>query len=360
MQYEFHFQNPSAGDTKYLLEEIVSQLSQQEVIEWHGIFAFASRPGIDLVVDDADVRAFLGRGRTRILVGIDAITDRRALRRLQELRIEYPGFEPFAFKNERRSLFHPKISRFVLSDGGIILVVGSGNLTTGGLLDNYEAFSVASIDSGENIDISGWELFERELAGQIMEIDNVVLNMVPERYARPRMERHTGEIEPESEEDAVEEALAPAPEKTQEEEMLVATVPRAGNRWNQIHFNQMVVTSFFRINPRSSIPIYLKRYANGRLILEPPRHLVYSQTNLNIKIELAAGHGLAYPTTGRPILIFRKVGTRIFHYVLVMPGESGHAELDRILAAHPQVGRGLKRVIAPRSTIFAEWPACPI
>ena len=94
-----------------------------------------------------------------LLVGIDAVTNRHALERLQELEHQYESLSVHVFRNPTDALFHPKVARFDYPDGRRSMIVGSGNLTPGGLRQNFEAFSVIRAAAGETLDVSSWQRF---------------------------------------------------------------------------------------------------------------------------------------------------------------------------------------------------------
>ena len=57
MEYEFHVQDPTTPDTVYLFEAIVRAF--HGATSCAGIFAFASRAGVDLLLGDPEIRSFL-------------------------------------------------------------------------------------------------------------------------------------------------------------------------------------------------------------------------------------------------------------------------------------------------------------
>ena len=106
--------------------------------------AFAKRSGVQHIEDA--LKAFIGNGKTaRIVVGVDlggttiegleALLD--ALGETGELLVNH---DEGAF-----TTFHPKIYFFEGSDNSI-LIVGSGNLTQGGLYSNDEGFAIMELD----------------------------------------------------------------------------------------------------------------------------------------------------------------------------------------------------------------------
>ncbi len=356
-----------------MFEEIVQQLTT--AVELDAIFAFASRAGVQNLLQDPACNAFLKRGgKARVLVGLDAITDRPTLETLTDIEAQFPSFRAFVFKNASAKLFHPKVVRTTEGKGSGCIVVGSGNLTPGGLRENIEAYSVLRFKKAEAPDLTPWDTFYTAHAIEITPIDPAALERGDRNRFRSNTTRATARA-----------AAAPAPEKvvaaaavTEGEEdaqaaladilpdthsparMLVAEVPKAGGRWNQIHFNVDVSEGFFRAEPDSNQRVFLRRLQGIDVVLEPPRPVVLSHTNLNRKIEFAAHHGEPYPAAGRPILVIRELGLRQFVYLMLLPGEAGHTEMSALLAANPSVGKGLRRFITDRATVQTAWPELPI
>jgi len=101
--------------------------------------ALVTRSGLKLVI--GEISACLARGGSgEILIGVDMPTEPEAIRWLLNLSGEYP--ETFAvkrFSSASAHIFHPKLWSFTLKSGRRLAVVGSSNLTGGGLLGNYEA-----------------------------------------------------------------------------------------------------------------------------------------------------------------------------------------------------------------------------
>jgi hypothetical protein len=87
---------------------------------------------------------FQQRGKAKISVGIDnGVTTYEGLVNL--LDAIGTDSEMWIFHNENSSTFHPKVYLFA-NDQVADFIVGSGNLTEGGLFTNYEAFLRVSLD----------------------------------------------------------------------------------------------------------------------------------------------------------------------------------------------------------------------
>lgn len=360
MEYAFRLQDPTSPLTAYLFEALMH--AAEGASEWKGMFAFASRSGVDTLIFDPVVQEFLEAGNLSLVVGIDSITNRATLERLRELATENARLEVRVFWNRSAGLFHPKVSHFRYHDGRQALIVGSGNLTPGGLRENYEGFSVVRAMPRETIDLTSWYRFFDEHRTDIREIDEEALaraerNVV--RGGRPRARDLEPDILiPEPASEPIEPDVVAVPAQAR---MLVAQIPKAGDRWNQGHFNRDVIDQFFRVTPDSSQRVYLQRQQmDGSLDDQEVRPCVFSQSDKNLKIELGAAHGVEYPAQGVPVAVFREVQVRTFQYMLLLPGTAGYGPMLRLTETLPNVGRGLPRVVTDVATVRRAWPRCPL
>ncbi len=89
---------------------------------------------------DALIAILKRGGHGRILVGIDLPTDPDAIQTLCDWTEEFEGrLQLRVFQSTGNSIFHPKLSLFKSAKGQWSAIVGSANLTHGGLVENYEA-----------------------------------------------------------------------------------------------------------------------------------------------------------------------------------------------------------------------------
>ena len=364
MQIEFCIQDPSHPETTYLYEAIIR--AAEGAASWRGVYAFATRDGVNWLFEEQVINQLLvNGGEVDLLVGLDAITNRRALERLRELEEIHERFRPRVFWNEIAALFHPKISDFSYADGGRTLVVGSGNLTPGGLMNNVEGYAVISADQGEEIDLSAMDEFFQRHADAIRPIDDEALERAEQNvirrinrgqqddhltFAPPRRARRPVRLIPGGEEGRV----------TVVDRILIAEVPRAGGRWSQVHFNGDVVQLYFRIADFETQRAYLThvRQDGTRSDVEV-RQCVFSQSNRNHRIEFGAATGLQYPAA-RPLLVLRERQLRVFDYMLLLPNSEGYAEVMDIANALPSIGRGVRRVITDANILENAWAECSL
>lgn len=369
MECEFHLQDPTSPDTVYLFEAIIA--AAHEASAWTGMFAFASRAGVDSLIVDPETQKFLKRSTMSLLVGIDAVTNRGTLERLKELEEQHERLSVQVFWNKTGGLFHPKVARFEYPNGSRSMIVGSGNLTPGGLRQNFEAFSVIRAAAGEVLDISSWDRFLRDHAEDIRAIDEEALERAARNLIRggggPGGRRPRRDVEPEL-------GARPAPVRAGEapasdlelpvggtDRFLVAQVPEAGGRWHQLHLNKAVVEQFFRVLPNTTQRAYLiECYQDGTFGEQEVRPCVYSTTNKNHKIEIGSHRGAAYPEQGLPIVVFRELQARSFAYMLLMPGERGYDQMNAVNAAMESVGKGVRRVMPSLEVVRNAWPECPL
>ncbi len=362
MKCSLHIQDPTDQNTFYLYEAIIEQLMKRSLLSWRGIFAFATGHAVrSLFFEEPVVQSFLKRGEVKLVVGIDAITDVSALEELTHLNKTTDKFDAKIFINPSTGLFHPKISHFRHKNGSSVLIVGSGNLTSGGLRKNIEAFIIIAGDDKELTTIYNWDDFLSRHIVNIKEIDNDALEKARQNKAEARLRRQKiREAElagPEAEEaEELEEPLI------KDSKVLVARVPAAGGRWHQVHYNREIVKGFFHIKPNSSQRLFLREVKpDGSLGPEEPRPLIYSEYNKNYKVEVAARRGEEYPSSATPpIIVIREVGLRSFRYMLLMPGDKGYDKMLDFTKRYPSIGKGVPRVLTKMSTLLTEWPDCPL
>jgi HKD family nuclease len=136
----------SPFDKKRLGDFLLSGL-KSEAIRFDAASAFARLSGVNYVA--GPLEAFSKTRPTRLIVGVDLLgTSVEALEEL--LRCSGKKAETFVFHNPATT-FHPKVFRFEYSDRWEVYC-GSGNLTRGGLFENYEMGAVLSLRRADPLD----------------------------------------------------------------------------------------------------------------------------------------------------------------------------------------------------------------
>lgn len=373
MRFEIRVQDPTAPPRSALFDVIVEIARGGEVVYARLFFGFLTGSGMDALMAVPEVAEMLRRAEVDVLVGVDAVTDRPGLERLLELDAENAGFRPRAIKNTTAALIHPKMLFARYADGRSVVMVGSNNLSFGGLTGNVEGYAMGYFDPGEEPDLVDWDAFLDRWDRLISEIDEEVLASADRNLSRlERLRRAAREVPtPAEAEVVVSDGQAyeaqPTDDTELDELMLVSLVPKAGQglkaRWSQIHLSADIAREFFDAEPEEHPEIQLREVHSGEV---EDRRIVYSAgSNKNVKIEVGAARTAAravgYPAEGRPLVLFRREGTSRYRYLLLMPGDAGHAEMaqlaeDEFVPSHNQ----LPRVVTPRSHVLARWPDCPL
>jgi HKD family nuclease len=120
-------------------------LEQEHWTHFDAAIAFVKRSGVRYI--HPALLAFSRRASVKIFVGVDLRgTSQEGLEDLLAC-VPAPN-QVWVCRNEKRSTFHPKVYLFRSQDSADI-VIGSGNLTEGGLFTNYEASLALSLDLRE-------------------------------------------------------------------------------------------------------------------------------------------------------------------------------------------------------------------
>ncbi len=373
-----HIQDSSYSASYSLHEALLA--AAEEATSGGGAYAFVSISGVKLFLEDGAFRGLLERGDFQLIVGIDQITNPPTLEKLQEIDDVYPNFSVSAYWQSRNSLiFHPKFSWFRKEDGGV-LVVGSGNMTVNGLRKNTEAFVVHELDEQQIDDVEAtWASWLDEVGDVIHPVaDADVLERARQNQSFAHTLRARG-TDPESgaslhEEDAEDEPnydievdddlIEPdvdinAWRFQDSSRVLVAEIPRSGNRWNQANFDVGSFTDFFGAKAGdNSQRILLRNIADDGSLGEIETRPSVSVISKNYRFELYAATGIDYPGEGRPTGIFLEISRRVFLYVLLLPGSPSHREAERWLLDE-WAGRAdrMRRIISDVRTIRANCPS---
>jgi len=104
--------------------------------------AFVKFSGVRLI-EESLVDLLDRGGDAEIIFGLDfSLTDPRALSRVMKIQASRPALTFFAFSDPylpgREPSFHPKLYMFERADSDWTAIIGSSNLSQGGLIDNVE------------------------------------------------------------------------------------------------------------------------------------------------------------------------------------------------------------------------------
>jgi len=267
---------------------------------------------------------FLARGAFYLVVGVDSVMVPASLDALDRAGRDHENLTVKVFCHERPgSLFHPKLCWFAKEDGGRVFV-GSGNLTTGGLVKNWEASSDARLEGADlRTFLDEWKSW--------LDANTEYLYEVTADEAAVRARRNQGEKLGRHEEEQVEEADADLAHVSSSAEVLLAEIPRSGDRWHQANFNLATFREFFQVTSEKYHRILLFPVREEGTVGRPEVRQGVEVKSQNFRIELGEAAGKAYPDHERPIGAFLRVGTRRFRYRVLMPGEVDHKRAATVL-----------------------------
>ncbi len=343
-----NFQIAGSADG-YLLEHLL--LESIGALRGGGIFAWANSNGIESLLEDDVFDEFLQTSDFRLFVGTDSITDVPAIDRLVEISAKRPKLDVHAFISPTNSLFHPKLAWFEHHDY-TSLIVGSGNLTMGGLRSNWEAFVVLKLaGTDQETALARIDQFLALTVEHVLPVDDPRVRQQAEKNTgNERTLRHAR-----SGHSTQPDALAAV------EEVLVAEIPKAGTRWSQANFDLDNYEKFFGAKAGTQRRISLHHVdENGSLGNVESRPSVEVASH-NYRFELAAAKGRTYPTGGSPIGVFLRLATGEFLYSLLFPGGPGYREVSELLVTHWHgPAREKPRVRLAADVVRAAWPMSPL
>lgn len=233
-------------------------------------------------------------------------------------------------------LFHPKACLFEDLEGTGSLIMGSGNLTLGGLRKNREFFSKVELSEVELLKMKKyWLAWLAESENKLKPLDNEEVmrraenNIYVRRAKIPREEsKIIVKSEANSKSENTENKINDGWTYGLDNQVLFAEIPRSGDRWKQANFDIDTFTNFFGATLGDNSQRVLLRSIDGDKQISSieirPSVSVKSQ---NYRFELDAASGLLYPSEGRPLGIFIKITTRMFLYCIIMPSHSLYFEI---------------------------------
>jgi hypothetical protein len=239
-------------------------------------------------------------------------------------------------------------------------------LTFKGLRGNWEAFGVGELqgDAASAVQ-SQWAGWRSANSSRLRRVDD------PDVVAKAEANVRRAELVVAAEEEAEAEPPAAAPPTLKPmpeirltgrvDDVLIAEIPRAGDRWNQANFNLETFRNYFGAEPGILRRIVLQHVeSNGDLGTVENRQSV-SVVSQNYRFELDAASGLRYPSSGRPIAVFVRIAARTFRYRLVMPSDPNHSILDALLRS---LWKGpssrMRRVVTNSDLLKEAWPNAPL
>lgn len=349
-------QDPDDADSCFLLEAILEACN--DAAAGGAIFAFASPAGSKLLLDDEHFIKFLKRNKFHLILGLDGITDLATLDVVASAMQHSKNLIVRFFLHDRpATLFHPKLCWFRNKTGGV-LFVGSGNLTVGGLRSNWEAFTSTAIGSSQIDGLEGTlTQWTTRHASSLFEIDHPKV--------RERAKANNEWVRLVTRESSQSSGRGSSKGNTKEDlgtvqaecPVLIAEIPRSGNRWNQANFDLYSYQSFFGARPGTQRRILLQNVAPNGVLGDIESRPSVAVASHNYRFELDAAARLPYPASGRPIGVFLRLAARSFRYALIMPSSKHHKKLSAILNHHwTGSSTQMRRIQLSTRDLMDQWP----
>lgn len=345
-----HFQTPGAPGGN-LLEHLL--IESMGAVRGGGIFAWANAAGASTFFDDPVMEEMLRESDFQLVVGTDSITNTAAVAKLSALETVRPRLRVKAFLSPVSSLFHPKLAWFEHRDH-LSLIVGSGNLTMGGLLSNWEAMAVLKL-TGDDADaaLRGIQTFITQNAAALLPLSDsrVTVRVAANDGNERSIRRAASSDQPGEAPDAVDNA----------NEVLVAEIPASGGRWKQANFDRANYEQFFGAKVGSQRRIVLQSVSEDGGLGEIESRPSVEVSSSNYRFELAAAAGIPYPSEGAPIGVFVRLETGQFIYSLLLPGREGYADASAFLTDRwDGPAREKRRVRSTVEDLREAWPNAPL
>ena len=354
--------NQRAGgqSTEKRIREFLEDIN---ITRFRMIVSFATLDGVNRLgaPTGQSLSEFLSRDRNKFecVIGANAITTPFALEEIVRLKQRFGSrVDAKAFSNHSVGLFHPKVYLFNTAERLTSVIVGSSNLTSGGLSKNIETNLVlTNLEQNIAAELDAlWDEFWNHEDAEILNqdiIDRVRIRYKKELKSRLKLPR----VEEEVAEDVT------ISETSSAERVLVRFIPLAGNRTSQMHFTKDIVEKFFGFHVTEPKTIKLQEVSPlGELSGIESRLLVYSTVNRNPKVEI---NGVKRLTTSdfvnniHPILVMEAIGDLSYRYLILKVGEPGYDNLSRRLEMKPSIGNALKYWITDVRTLLHVWGEYP-
>jgi len=298
-----------------------------------------------------------------------------AIAELDEVRKVTPNINALVhLPAHPRSIFHPKFVWFRKSDGGV-LITGSGNLTAGGLRWNIEAFHVTELDSnGIEQVVQQWATYKLRCESSLLSTNDPKVTVLLERNKERRQRMQGRGLDDGTEIEAIKDSKLSGTALEEEpidvdtmplvldsSRVLVAEIPKSGDRWKQVNFDIDTFTNFFGASKTVARNAYFFHVRTDGTVGEQEVRPAVSVASQNYRFELDAASGKNYPESGRPIGVFVRIAARTFTYMLLMPDDSAYDLIIELLNnTSPSVGKKMRRVVFAASEVRSIWPTSPL
>ena len=304
-------QDPNVPTPTLLLDELEKHFKDADAI--YCAFAFVTARGVNLLFDQADVKANLEQAKIHLIIGMDAITDAKAIAKLSDLCSKFKDFSVQVFLPRSGGIFHPKFSWVKKGKTGVV-ITGSGNLTNGGLKNNFEAFSVTQIDQQAiNAIENGWNKFLADNLDSLYSLDakevkEAALENAKLKKATKKIRKEVGK----------KVGVDVIPEKGSAVFIEEMTKGRGGK---QRDVGKWAAENFFGKSPK----LFLTHINDQGQRANEETRKISGKGSVNFAIDLDASKGLKPIDGHMPIAVFIRINPQNFFYHIVS-ADSEHYE----------------------------------
>lgn len=361
------FQDPSNLSSTSLLETLLSSFEGAKKIG--AAFAFVSSAGVRLITNDESFRRHIQNQTMRVVVGMDAVTNRTAIDSLRAVAEEFPNFQVQAFINHRPgAIFHPKFCWIQHSKGGRV-VTGSGNLTAGGLLRNWEAYYVADVESDRFEELAtGWDTWLNHNRDNLRELDNADVIRAADRNSALAIDGDLPELDAghsQCPSDFVEAGWNDdqLPDLISEEaHVLIAEIPKTRGRIGQANFHKSDYENFFGVQEgRPGLCVFGQVNESGTEIDWEHNRKSIAAKSKNFRFELKGMLRTNPEVEKYPIGIFITIGVRAFIYRVFQPGDADYDDANALLRPLGALSsrRYMRTTDLKATELLEAWPEAP-
>lgn len=349
------FQTPSAGSP-----QLLTQLSQAA----HGAsaagaaFAYATKDGIELLFADPAIRLFAESSPFDLIVGLDGITDLRSIGALERATAKFPQLTVSLFLNPQPGrTFHPKIVWFQHGNSGAT-VTGSGNLTKGGLLRNWEAFSAETHDAASITGlIAQWATWKSDHAADLRDLaDQAARDRAVRNRWVARAVRKAAKLPPTMAAQLIATVVAP----TVADDAPFLATELIANRLTQPNIRKIDFQDYFGVPLPEGKDLTLYRVYSDGSFSEPHTTAAFRTAPSNFRFNMQAMKGVVNPGNTRPVALFERLDPDTFKYLVLLPGDSGYALMQTRLGGPSAGGANSLRARLTLDELEQIWPDCPL
>ncbi|MBR1838998.1 MAG: RNA helicase [Prevotella sp.] len=376
-------------------KELVKQFESNIYDSFTCLVAFASYGGVSALTEYIEEGKAKGM-KIKVVLGVDQkATSKEALEEVLTWDIDAR-----IYHTSSNNIFHPKVYLFENRDI-FTLIVGSNNLTVPGLVQNIECSLLIkdTIDPSSVHDdfyrywkgiLEGTETHLYPLTQKLIEDlynDKIITS---EEQRSKRYDDGTDKKEDKKKETITFEKatiqkfpdgfrpkrlvkvkqVKTTKKVTKEVEksvkigsaVLIAEIPRGGNRWKQANFSKEVFHHFFGVEEGQKNHIKMTNIKKDGTLGEVAKRVSVKVKSHNYRYELLCEETkLPYPPgNDRPIGIFVKVDDRNFLYQLLMPSDDAYGKIKGYLYMETDDKKhradGMRRHIADVEAIHALYP----